>query len=475
MTPNVVLLEQNYRSTQTILDAANGLIAHNVDQKPKHLWTDGARGEPIVVGEFDDEHAEARDTWPRRSTGSSRRAYPRDRIARLLPRQRTEPGARGHARPLRDPLPGDRRDQVLRAGRDQGRGRLPAAARQSRRTGSRSRGSSTRPGGGSVSRPEARMLSHANTIGRGRAGRCCPTRAGSPARVRRPCARSSGSPRRCAVAAPAGERAARRRACSRRCCTRPATSRRSRPSGRSRPRAGSRTSRSSSGVARRVRRQPRARGRVGVIARWRSSWPRSRSSPSRTTLRDAESLATLMSLHNAKGLEYDAVFVIGCEEGVFPHSRSLEEGNVEEERRLAYVGVTRARERLWLTCARGAGPSQAGRTGTCRRGFSRSFPRAWSSATWRRPRTGWDLGAATPAQRRTGLAAGRRRRRGCRRRAPALPPVPYSVGDDVLHASFGEGVVTAVEAGLGRRRPVRGRRGGAKADGRLRAAASGSG
>ena len=55
-----VLLEQNYRSTQTVLDAANGLIAHNVDQKPKHLWTDGARGEPIVIGEFDDEHAEAR-------------------------------------------------------------------------------------------------------------------------------------------------------------------------------------------------------------------------------------------------------------------------------------------------------------------------------------------------------------------------------------------------------------------------------
>ena len=69
-------------------------------------------------------------------------------------------------------------------------------------------------------------------------------------------------------------------------------------------------------------------------------------------IRDEESLATLMSLHNAKGLEYDAVFVIGCEEGVFPHSRSLEEGNVEEERRLAYVGVTRARERLWLTYAR---------------------------------------------------------------------------------------------------------------------------
>ena len=59
-----------------------------------------------------------------------------------------------------------------------------------------------------------------------------------------------------------------------------------------------------------------------------------------------------MTLHNAKGLEYDAVFIIGCEEGVFPHSRSLEEGNEEEERRLAYVGITRARKRLWLTHAR---------------------------------------------------------------------------------------------------------------------------
>ena len=56
-----------------------------------------------------------------------------------------------------------------------------------------------------------------------------------------------------------------------------------------------------------------------------------------------------MTLHNAKGLEFRAVFMIGMEEGIFPHSRSIEEQGVEEERRLCYVGMTRAMERLTLT------------------------------------------------------------------------------------------------------------------------------
>ena len=68
-------------------------------------------------------------------------------------------------------------------------------------------------------------------------------------------------------------------------------------------------------------------------------------------LRGEQSLVTLMTLHNAKGLEFRAVFMIGMEEGIFPHSRSLEEAMLEEERRLAYVGMTRARERLTLTHA----------------------------------------------------------------------------------------------------------------------------
>ena len=56
----MIKLEQNYRSTQTILDAANALISNNRAQKPKHLWTEGAQGEPIHVRELEDEHAEAR-------------------------------------------------------------------------------------------------------------------------------------------------------------------------------------------------------------------------------------------------------------------------------------------------------------------------------------------------------------------------------------------------------------------------------
>lgn len=60
----------------------------------------------------------------------------------------------------------------------------------------------------------------------------------------------------------------------------------------------------------------------------------------------------LLTIHAAKGLEYPVVFVVGMEQGILPNRRALDDGNLEEERRLCYVAITRARERLYLTSAR---------------------------------------------------------------------------------------------------------------------------
>ncbi|HRI06058.1 MAG TPA: UvrD-helicase domain-containing protein [Candidatus Dojkabacteria bacterium] len=70
--------------------------------------------------------------------------------------------------------------------------------------------------------------------------------------------------------------------------------------------------------------------------------------------REGGESVTLMTMHSSKGLEFPAVFIIGMEEGIFPHSRSFTDASgLEEERRLCYVGITRAREKLWLTFSEG--------------------------------------------------------------------------------------------------------------------------
>ena len=153
-----------------------------------------------------------------------------------------------------------------------------------------------------------------------------------------------------------------------------------------------------------------------------------------------DAAVTMMTLHTAKGLEFPRVYLIGMEDNIFPHARALEEANLEEERRLCYVGMTRAREQLTMTYARSRSiygrqdynpPStflgeipqdliEMERVGS--RGGT-SMPTSRSPYADRAP-------ASTPSRR-------------IEREVPKDLPV-ISAGDTVRHKSFGEGIVISV-------------------------------
>ena len=142
-------------------------------------------------------------------------------------------------------------------------------------------------------------------------------------------------------------------------------------------------------------------------------------------IRGEESLVTLMTLHNAKGLEFRAVYLIGMEEGIFPHARSIEEQGVEEERRLCYVGMTRAKELLTLTHA-----------------SSRSL---WGARGYNLPSRFLD---ELPGQvERDRLRPASWSQYGAQEVAPRENVPTLSTGDSVRHGTLGEGVVTQIEPG----------------------------
>ncbi|WP_414690284.1 DNA helicase PcrA, partial [Nocardioides sp.] len=166
-------------------------------------------------------------------------------------------------------------------------------------------------------------------------------------------------------------------------------------------------------------------------------------------------VVTLMTLHTAKGLEFPVVFLTGLEDGVFPHARSLgDQPELEEERRLAYVGVTRAQQRLYLSRAVVRSSWGAPSHNPASR-FLDEMPVDlvdWrrteaAQSQWHRPdltvgSRSW--GSPTPAGRRNFSAAAARADAASKARStrdiPSLDP-----GDRVQHDSFGLGTVVALE------------------------------
>ncbi|MEU7100159.1 DNA helicase PcrA [Streptomyces longwoodensis] len=161
---------------------------------------------------------------------------------------------------------------------------------------------------------------------------------------------------------------------------------------------------------------------------------------------DGSGVITLMTLHTAKGLEFPVVFLTGMEDGVFPHMRALgETKELEEERRLAYVGITRARERLYLT-----------------RSTMRS---AWGQPSYNPPSrfleeipgsyVDWKRTGASAASAASGVAASLSSTRSrssasgasgfATRRTAEQPVVALAVGDRVTHDQFGLGTVVGVK------------------------------
>ncbi|MFF4244079.1 DNA helicase PcrA [Streptomyces sp. NPDC001822] len=160
---------------------------------------------------------------------------------------------------------------------------------------------------------------------------------------------------------------------------------------------------------------------------------------------DGSGVVTLMTLHTAKGLEFPVVFLTGMEDGVFPHMRALGQvKELEEERRLAYVGITRARERLFLTRA--------------------AMRSAWGQPSYNPPsrfleeipdqhlewkRKGPMAAPAGPTSGITSSLSSSRSKSGpsgfATRRTSEKPVVTLVAGDRVTHDQFGLGTVTAVE------------------------------
>ncbi len=431
---HVIKLEQNYRSTQTILSAANAVIANNREQKRKSLWTEAGDGDKIRIRELDDEHAEAR--------------YVVGEIERLVDEgaSRAEIAVfyrmNSQSRVIEDTLV--RRDigyQVIGGTKFYERAEIKDAIAYLTVLGNpqdvvsfQRIVSSPRRGIGDKSL--SHVLNHAQTMGvtiwdAAASAESVPGLGKAAVRAFAIFMQTMASLRELAEReVPIGDLLE--------------------------------ALLDDSGYldALKAERTIEAQGReenlaelVEVAREFDATAEADQATldvflqgvalvADADTRSDDEGLVTLMTLHNAKGLEYPIVFLAGMEEGVFPHARSLDEGSLEEERRLAYVGITRAMQSLYLTSARRRAVFGATQYGMRSR-FLDEIPLELtdrpSEAARRRGGGGFGSGAGTQRPGSWSSASGATRE--------AAPMVDFRLGDDVAHAAFGAGVVTAIEAG----------------------------
>jgi DNA helicase-2/ATP-dependent DNA helicase PcrA len=409
----VVPLEQNYRSTSTILDAANAVVCNNRGRHPKRLFTDRAGGEPVAVVDCADEHDEARMVV-REVTRAVAEGRSLDQLAvfyrthaqsRVIEDQLVRSGItyqvlggprfyeRAEVKDLMSYLrvvanPADR-EAFTRAAGSPKRGLGPAALARVAEHGERAglpmdavaRDSDDVAGLNGAQREALRALGALIERLREMDASGSP-----PERVMERAIEDSGLREALLADGPA-----------------------------------------EAGLGRLDNLQEL----VGVAAEYtaRTEEPTLAGFLEEVALvsavdeaEDDAGRVTLMTVHNAKGLEYDVVMVTGLEEGLFPHARAVDDPEgLEEERRLCYVALTRARERLVLShCA-----SRALRGNRMYAIPSRFIDEIPERALGRE-----DDGPARPRGGGGDVM---------------IAVAPYGVGDAVVHESFGEGVITGVQ------------------------------
>ncbi len=421
---SVIKLEQNYRSTQMILDAANAVISNNRGQMPKHLWTDVGEGDPVRVREMSDEHAEARfvsaeiqrlvDEGVSRAeiaifyrTNAQSRVL-EDMLVRAQIAYQVIGGTKFYERAeIRDAI-----GYLTFLVNPQDQGAFTRIANSPRR------------GLGQTSL--SRVIGYADAEGIPvweAAERDIPALG---AAAKKALARFMSTMQRLKErlegSAPVGDLVEEL------------------------------LNETGYIEALKAERTIEAQGRlenleelVHVAREYDATNPEGSLDEflqqiallaDADTIRDDDGLVTLMTLHNAKGLEFPIVFIIGLEDGVFPHSRAIEEGNVEEERRLAYVGLTRAMRDLTLTFARRRNSFGANSYGMRSR-FLDEIPRELTDQAQREA-------AGLPAPGRVASWSGAS---AASAELSGDSGNVFRLGDDVVHAAFGEGVVTGTEPG----------------------------